>query len=154
MNGRKEKDNMKKANGNQAATQVTETSSVCQRANSSMPLESWKEIAGYFNRSVRTAQRWEVSEGMPVHRHRHGSGGSPFAYGHELDAWRAERSRQGRAVSKGAPIHRATISAFPLEQHASLQALLKEILRQLGETPIRSADTPTQDTTHSRSTSE
>src|SRR5262249_14459681 len=32
-------------------------------------LDSWKEIAAYFNRDKRTVQRWERQEGMPVYRH-------------------------------------------------------------------------------------
>lgn len=50
-------------------------------------LDSWKEIAVYFSRSVRCVQRWERFEGMPVHRHRHRRGASVYAYRFELDAW-------------------------------------------------------------------
>ena len=31
-------------------------------------LESWKEIANYLRREVRTVQRWEHNRGLPVHR--------------------------------------------------------------------------------------
>ena len=55
------------------------------------PLESWKEIAVYLQRDVRTVARWEKSEQLPVHRHHHGRGSSVYAYPTELDAWRAER---------------------------------------------------------------
>lgn len=50
-------------------------------------LHSWKEIAGYLRRDVRTVQRWEKSEGLPVHRLWHKRLGSIFAYKSELDAW-------------------------------------------------------------------
>ena len=50
-------------------------------------LDSWKEIAHYLNRSVRTLYRWEKEEGLPVHRHQHKELGSVFAYKGELDAW-------------------------------------------------------------------
>ena len=50
-------------------------------------LDSWKEIARYLNRSVRTLYRWEKEEGLPVHRHQHRELGSVFAYTAELDAW-------------------------------------------------------------------
>jgi Tol biopolymer transport system component len=50
-------------------------------------LDSWKEIARYLNRSVRTVYRWEKEEGLPVHRHQHKELGSVFAYTAELDAW-------------------------------------------------------------------
>lgn len=31
-------------------------------------LSSWKEIASFFGKAVRTVQRWERTLGMPVHR--------------------------------------------------------------------------------------
>ena len=55
-------------------------------------LDSWKEIARYLNRSVRTLYRWEKEEGLPVHRHQHKELGSVFAYTGELDAWLNARS--------------------------------------------------------------
>jgi len=55
-------------------------------------LDSWKEIARYLNRSVRTLYRWEKEEGLPVHRHHHKDLGSVFAYKGELDAWLSARS--------------------------------------------------------------
>ncbi|HZR63901.1 MAG TPA: tetratricopeptide repeat protein [Terriglobales bacterium] len=50
-------------------------------------LDSWKEIAAYLNRDIKTVQRWEKREGMPIHRHLHERGGSVYAYRSELDAW-------------------------------------------------------------------
>src|SRR4051812_33630088 len=35
---------------------------------SSNTLQSWKEIAAYLKRGVRTVQRWERSHGLPVRR--------------------------------------------------------------------------------------
>ena len=55
-------------------------------------LTSWKEIATYLNRDVRTLQRWEKNEGLPVHRHLHDFRSSVYAYEHELDAWLAGRT--------------------------------------------------------------
>jgi hypothetical protein len=54
-------------------------------------LESWKEIAGHFARDVRTVQRWEEREGLPVHRHQHDTQVSVYAHTAELDAWLARR---------------------------------------------------------------
>ena len=50
-------------------------------------LDSWKEIAAYLKRDVRTVQRWEKREGLPVHRHVHDKLSSVYAYRFELDAW-------------------------------------------------------------------
>jgi tetratricopeptide (TPR) repeat protein len=54
-------------------------------------LDTWKEVAAHLRRSVRTVQRWEREEGLPVHRHRHDKLGSIYAFRHELDTWWATR---------------------------------------------------------------
>jgi len=55
-------------------------------------LNSWKEIAAYLDTSVRTVQRWEQNEGLPVHRHEHSSVSTVYAYASEVDAWFGSRS--------------------------------------------------------------
>ncbi|HEX4541828.1 MAG TPA: tetratricopeptide repeat protein [Candidatus Acidoferrum sp.] len=54
-------------------------------------LDSWKEIADYLDREVRTVQRWEKSESLPVHRHEHQKKSTVYAYAGELDEWRRNR---------------------------------------------------------------
>ncbi|HEU5415403.1 MAG TPA: hypothetical protein VFW31_16670 [Candidatus Angelobacter sp.] len=49
-------------------------------------LDSWKEIAAYLNRDVRTVIRWE-RKGLPVHRVPGGKRQAVFAYPDEIDAW-------------------------------------------------------------------
>jgi hypothetical protein len=41
------------------------------KLNAGGRLDSWKEIAAYLGRSVRSVQRWERAEGLPVLRHQH-----------------------------------------------------------------------------------
>ncbi len=60
---------------------------------SQSPLTSWKEIAAHFQKDVRTVQRWEREEGLPVHRHLHHHQASVYAYANELDRW--WRARDG-----------------------------------------------------------
>lgn len=55
-------------------------------------LDSWKEIASFFGRQVRTVQLWEKREGLPVRRHHHKKLGSVFASRSELCAWQMARS--------------------------------------------------------------
>ena len=50
-------------------------------------LDSWKEIAAYLGRGVRTVQRWEREEGLPVHRLAHDKRGTIYARREELAAW-------------------------------------------------------------------
>lgn len=54
-------------------------------------LESWKEIAAFLKRDIRTVKRWEKTEGLPVRRHVHLRQASVYAYEGELEAWRANR---------------------------------------------------------------
>jgi hypothetical protein len=64
------------------------------------PLESWKQIAGYLDRSERTVRRWEASEGLPVHRLGHEKQDTVFAYKHEIEAWNRQRTRCPDPISK------------------------------------------------------
>jgi TolB-like protein/Tfp pilus assembly protein PilF len=54
-------------------------------------LDAWKEIADYLDREVRTVQRWEKTEHLPVHRHEHQKKSSVYAYTSELDEWVKKR---------------------------------------------------------------
>ena len=50
-------------------------------------LDSWKEIAYFLKRGVRTVQRWERTENLPVRRHSHLKRGTVFALKHEIEEW-------------------------------------------------------------------
>ena len=50
-------------------------------------LNSWKEIAQYLDRGVRTIQRWEHGLGLPVHRIGKGKRSPVFATASELNFW-------------------------------------------------------------------
>ncbi|HZQ21485.1 MAG TPA: hypothetical protein VFA89_01680 [Terriglobales bacterium] len=58
-------------------------------ANAEIPqaqiLRSWKEVAAYMRRGMRTVQRWEKHLALPVHRV--GNRGEVFAFSSEIDAW-------------------------------------------------------------------
>ncbi|MGA7886588.1 MAG: hypothetical protein WCA44_12660 [Acidobacteriaceae bacterium] len=61
--------------------------------------DSWKDIAAYFQRDIRTVQLWEKKEGLPIHRHGHKGHSSVYAYPEELDAWLQTRAR-GREAAR------------------------------------------------------
>ena len=63
-------------------------------------LDSWKEIATYLRRCVRTARLWEKNESLPVHRHFHNLRGSIYAFPSELDSWWNNRSPQPHPNAK------------------------------------------------------
>jgi hypothetical protein len=50
-------------------------------------LNSWKEVAAYMGRGVRTVQRWEQELGLPVRRPRAKSRSAVIAFKNELDQW-------------------------------------------------------------------
>lgn len=50
-------------------------------------LNSWKDIASYLEKDVRTVIRWEKERGLPVHRWPGGSRPGVFAYKDEIDQW-------------------------------------------------------------------
>jgi len=62
-------------------------------------LDSWKEISLFLKRGIRTVQRWESTEGLPVHRHRHLKRGTVFAFASEIRSWLS--SRDGNAPANG-----------------------------------------------------
>ena len=94
------------------------------------PLESWKEIAVYLKRDVRTVIRWEKREGLPVHRQMHQARSSVYAYPSELEAWKIDREPGLTAAPVITPWRRAT-SGFAIAA-AMLLALLT-----MGSGPIR-----------------
>jgi Tol biopolymer transport system component len=68
-------------------------------------LDSWKEIAAYLGRGIRTVQRWEREEGLPVHRLAHEKRGSIYARREELTAWWESRRRTLTAPSTSDAAH-------------------------------------------------
>src|SRR5215211_5904076 len=62
-------------------------------------LDSWKEIAAYLRRGVRTVRRWERDEGLPVHRHVHRVLGSVYAFKSEIDRWQQTGRRRPAAFT-------------------------------------------------------
>lgn len=54
-------------------------------------LTSWKEIARYMGKGVRTVQRWEMDFGLPVRRPQGSNKKAVLARPRDLDAWVALR---------------------------------------------------------------
>ena len=75
-------------------------------------LVSWKEIASHLGREVRTVQRWERSEGLPVYRHEHLRKSTVYAFAKELEkrgikqvvAKPRERGRTRRSHRRASPL--------------------------------------------------
>lgn len=91
-------------------------------------LNSWKEIASYLGRGVRTVQRWEVQLGLPVHRPAGKDHSAVLAFSSELDEWLDSRPVRNAMNSElkiiQAPDRQtAEIQAFLLKADAILQKL-------------------------------
>ena len=98
-------------------------------------LDSWKEVAAYLGRDVRTVQRWEKTDGLPVHRVPGGKSRSVFASSSELDAWMAagprRRARRRWSVWAAAAAVIAAI-AFGTLGRAALRGPVSTVVIQSG----------------------
>jgi len=59
-------------------------------------LDSWKEIARYLGREVRTVQRWASARNLPVHRLPGGGRPRVFSRKSEIDAWLRAGAQEAR----------------------------------------------------------
>jgi TolB-like protein/Tfp pilus assembly protein PilF len=62
-------------------------------------LDSWKEIASYLDRTVKTCRKWENELGLPIHRLDGSPRASVFAYKEELDSWLENTLRRREKLS-------------------------------------------------------
>jgi hypothetical protein len=83
----------------------------------------WKEIAAYLQAGVRTVQRWEHEEHLPVRRPTGTSAGIVSASRADLDLWLAARQN---ANSIQENIGRS------LYLHAQGQDLVRQLLLEIG----------------------
>jgi CheY-like chemotaxis protein len=68
---------------------------------SAVLLNSWKEVAQYLGRGVRTVQRWERELGLPVHRPNGRDRSATLALASELDEWLRGTPVRSRASGNG-----------------------------------------------------
>lgn len=86
-------------------------------------LDSWKEIAAFLDRDVRTVQRWEKQAGLPIHRHSASHLRTAYAFRSELEAWRsAQRVVNDGEVSVPAAWHRRRGAAISVLIIAAIAA--------------------------------
>ena len=66
-------------------------------------LDSWKEIAAFFERAERTVRRWEIERGLPVHRVPGSSRGVVYAFTGELEEWLRRKQSQPAEAAESDP---------------------------------------------------
>jgi tetratricopeptide (TPR) repeat protein len=85
-------------------------------------LQSWKEIAAYLGRDVRTCRRWEQDLGLPIHRLDGSSKARVMAYKDEVDWWLDAKLHE-HDTSPPPRLPSATITIFGFHVPASFAYL-------------------------------
>ena len=122
-------------------------------------LNSWKEIANYLGRGVRTVQRWETHLALPVHRPSGRDHSAVLAFANELDQWLDSRPVRQGMFADGVSLSIAGASAAEmqsllgraevlLEKLESLLLRSEEMHRRLSLTLERAADEQIQRDLH------
>jgi hypothetical protein len=97
-------------------------------------LTSWKEIASYLGKGVRTVQRWEQQFGLPVRRPNERVKGIVHATREELDHWLAaqwsQRSRE-LTLSASANENCAVSVRANIEQMAALRDANRRLVHDM-----------------------
>jgi hypothetical protein len=94
-------------------------------------LSSWKEIAQFLGKGVRTAQRWERELGLPVHRPEQSNRYVVLADPDELRHWMKARGSQ-----HGPPHAAESRAADPITR---TQALGEQLSRQMNSVQKQAA---------------
>jgi hypothetical protein len=115
---------------------------MAQAAEKPAILNSWKEIATFLNRGVRTVQRWERDLQLPVHRIGKGKRSPVYASVPELKFWVAtsgvNHSTQGLALERRLlPVDGKRNSDSPLQISHRLMAESLKLVRTVAETSVR-----------------
>ncbi len=90
-------------------------------------LNSWKEIAQYLGRGVRTVQRYEHDLGLPVRRPRGKSRSAVIALSEDLDRWLRCAPTAQLAEHNGQPSAISTSVHASLEDSADLRNRIQEL---------------------------
>jgi len=109
--------------------------------NSAAILNSWKEIAAYLDRGVRTVQRWERDLRLPVHRIGKGNRSPVYASIAELKFWLAtsEADTRGEEVRTLLPgeLRNERAQQSPARVSHELVAKSQELVRAVAENSVR-----------------
>ena len=97
-------------------------------------LTSWKEIASYLGKGVRTVQRWEQQFGLPVRRPNEKVKGIVHAKREELDTWlRDQWSQRPKEFAQALALDTAPLDMVRarIEESVALRMANRQLLKQL-----------------------
>ena len=94
--------------------------------DSSQILGSWKEIAAYLGKGVRTVQRWELLHGLPVRRPKGAARGVVYCSREELDHWLLTQWSQ-----RHSEVHSDVVTTIPTSELVLSSATLRHANREL-----------------------
>jgi hypothetical protein len=105
----------------------------------SLILNSWKEIATYLGRGVRTVQRWERELHLPVRRLGKGKRSPVYSTAAELNFWmstvdfaRSPRLQPQRGASASLPR-----TSMPFEESRRLLSSVHSLAQAIAENSVR-----------------
>ena len=108
--------------------------------NPTLILNSWKEIASFLDRGVRTVQRWEIELQLPVHRIGKGKRSPVYALTSELKFWLVTSGMKSEIAEPARLklVRRRDISpSLLIETSRRLVSESHELVRSLAQNSIR-----------------
>ncbi len=116
-------------------------------------LNCWKEIASFLHRGVRTVQRWEHEQGLPVHRVGKGTKAPVVAFSTELQDWlRCRKVKNPLQLDLPSSDERVHVDKEALERQRELRVTMRTLLgvQRQWITAIRQTVLRTQANSHSQ----
>jgi len=98
-------------------------------------LNSWKEIAAFLGRGVRTVQRWERDLQLPVHRIGSGPRSPVYAFIAELNFWVTTSGVMRTEAAHGTPLR--PLTGKPVEDSRRLTSKIHTLVRTVAENSVR-----------------
>jgi hypothetical protein len=100
-------------------------------------LNSWKEIAAYLGRGVRTVQRWERELGLPVHRIGKGRRSPVYATVTDLNFWISTTEAVRAPKTQPQLVRQLRGNNKPIEDSRRLLSNVRRLAQTIAETSVR-----------------
>ena len=99
-------------------------------------LGSWKEIAAYLGKGVRTVQRWEQLHGLPVRRPVGAAHGVVYASREELEVWLTKQWMRRETTPEYSAVREIKTGETPslVQMSQELRQANRELLASLRQT--------------------